>query len=760
MNHLVATQESSLLLTLEEISQLVSHSHDPHETLTNIVRLIQERFHTDVCSVYLLEPGRTELVLAATVGLRAESVGRVRMHLDEGLTGLVAERLGPVMVEDAFTHPRFKYFPEAGEDPYHSFLGVPLVEGGVLQGVLVVQTAERRAFSSNETRMLVTVGSQLAPLVSEARLLEQILAAAHAPATPPPPATEAPAAWQAAPLSPGVGLGQLHVADGLDEWAAHEGARTADPTAETQRLTEALAAAQNEITRLSQQIAGLVGEDHAAILQAQLMILQDRTIEHDLTGAIAAGSTAEAALLQTLRGYVAAFQKLSSPFFQERVYDIKDVFRRILWQLRPAMSDAGPTTADRLVLVSHDASVMDLFLVDLERLAGVIIAKGGPQSHAAILARSLGVPMVGHAAECVGHLRAGSRALVNGATGMIYLNPSSETITAQQPARPPVLPVEVPPPLAAAAGLPQIEANINLLSEVAPALAQQAAGVGLYRSEFLFLARRTLPTEEEQVDFYRKLLQRVQGRSVSIRTFDLRPDKLAHYAHLTASAAHPFDWRLVLDSPPVQKLFKEQVRAILRAARAGSARILVPYLTRSEQLDFVVETLGQARDELQREGLEFTANVPLGVMIEVPAATALVDAWAERVDYFAIGTNDLIAFALGIDRDDPVGASRHDPLHPGVLRMIRDVITTGHAHARRVTVCGEMAADPEGVVALAALRVDSVSVPVNQLAGVRRALAGIPPASLAELGADLPRMRTATQARDLVQQLPRGTDEM
>src|SRR5215467_193072 len=164
MSHTQPAQEGSLLLTLEEISQLVSHSHQPGETLANIVRLIQGRFHTAVCSVYLLEPERGELVLGATVGLKPESVGRVRMRLDEGLTGLVAERMTPVMVPDAFQHPRFKYFPEAGEDPYHSFLGVPLVESGDLQGVLVVQTVEPRNFSPSEIRTLVTVAAQLASM--------------------------------------------------------------------------------------------------------------------------------------------------------------------------------------------------------------------------------------------------------------------------------------------------------------------------------------------------------------------------------------------------------------------------------------------------------------------------------------------------------------------------------------------------------------------------------------------------------------------
>src|SRR5713101_4073166 len=229
MSQLVPSHESSLLLTLEEISQLVSHSHHPTETLANIVRLIQGRFSTDVCSVYVLEPEHGELVLGATVGLKPESVGQVRMRLDEGLTGLVAEKMAPVMVLDAFAHPRFKYFPEAGEDPYHSFLGVPLVEGGTLQGVLVVQTLEARTFSANETRMLVTVAAQLAPLVSEARLIEQVMAVAHQ-------TEETTARREAAeplmlhgkPLSPGIGFGQAYLVDGFRERQPKDERRNAD----------------------------------------------------------------------------------------------------------------------------------------------------------------------------------------------------------------------------------------------------------------------------------------------------------------------------------------------------------------------------------------------------------------------------------------------------------------------------------------------------------------------------------------------------
>jgi phosphotransferase system enzyme I (PtsP) len=741
-----------LLLTLEEISQLVSHSHDPAETLSNIVRLIQRRFHTDVCSVYLLEAERGELVLGATVGLRPEGVGRVHMRMDEGLTGLVAEQVAPVMVGDATRHPRFKYFSEAGEDPYHSFLGVPLVEGGALQGVLVVQTAEPRTFSPSETRMLVTAAAQLAPLVSGARLLERITAAAR-PDDAAPPEMEAagPARLRGSGLSPGVGVGEAYLVDGFEAWQQAARLTAADPAAEARRLEAARAAAGAEITRLSQHICELVGQDHGAILQAQLMLLQDRAIEQDVSRCLAAGATAEGALLQVLERCVAAFRGLSTPFWQERVSDVKDVFRRVLWHLRPHPAPGGPA-GGRLVLVAEEASVLDLFSVDLDSLAGVVVERGGPQGHAAILARSLGVPMVAQVPELARRIAPGRTLLVDGNEGFVVLDPAPEAVAASGPAAEPL-----PAPLAPAPAedesrpeRPRVEVNINLLCEVPQAVNQRAAGVGLYRSEFLFLARRTLPTEDEQVQTYTRLLDRLRGRPVSIRTFDLRPDKVVHGVRLGSSVAGTLDWRRVLEEKPVQKLFKDQVRAILRAAAAGPARILVPLVTRTEQLDFVRRTVEEARAELHWEGLEHGARVPLGVMIEVAAAARLAEAWAEEVDYFAVGTNDLVASALGLDRDDPPAPGHGDPLHPGVLRLIHDVVEAAHAAGRRVTVCGEMAADPDGAVALAALEVDALSVSVHRLAATRHTLAGPSAEALASLAPQLLRLRSADEVRDLL----------
>jgi phosphoenolpyruvate-protein kinase (PTS system EI component) len=535
-----------------------------------------------------------------------------------------------------------------------------------------------------------------------------------------------------------------------------------DPSAEQRRLDHATEAAREEITRLSRRISLLVGEDHGAILQAQLMILQDSTVEGDLAACLRAGDSAESALRRTLDKYVATFQKIANPFFQERIYDIKDVFRRVLWHLRPQAS-VERFGQERLVMVAHEASVLDLFSVDLDHLVGVVVEHGGPQSHAVIIARSLGIPMVGQVPGLIDQIRAGQLLRIDGTAGQVEVDPVLEHISNGESLTELVAePNGIRPGYSVTSdlpGMPRVEANVNLLSEAALVRASGAAGVGLYRSEMLFLARRTLPTEEEQVEIYRKLIDALGGRPATIRTFDLRPDKLAHGAAVASSLAQTLDWRLVLESPILQRLFKEQVRAILRAAAEGPVRLLIPLVTRSRLLEFAITTLAEAREELLREELPFGRDVPFGIMIEVAAVAPLVEAWSERVDFFALGTNDLIASAMGVDRDDPVGTLNDDILHPGVIRMIGGIITGAHAKGRPVSVCGEMASDPDGAVVLAALGADSLSLAVDRVGTIRQALSELAPECLPSLGADLRAAPTVDQVKNLLAGASRWSGE-
>jgi phosphotransferase system enzyme I (PtsP) len=716
------TPETSLLLTLEEISQLIAHSHNSQQTLSNIVRLLQRRFGTEVCSVYLLEPRSRELVLAHTVGLQPDAIGRIRMRLDEGLTGWTAEQARPVVVQDAFKHPRFKYFPEAGEDPYHSFLGVPLLDAGQVTGVLVLQTVQARDYTADEVRMLITAASQLSPLVGEAWLLQQVEGTT---AVGPSAVAAASRVLHGTSLSAGWGGGAAYWAREFD-W--HLLARTAsDAEQEKTRLLEAVDLARAETDRLSHRIATLVGDDQGAIMQAQLLILQDSKIQADLEQFLAAGSSAEAAVLHTMEKYTRLFEQISNEYFRERLYDIKDVFRRVLWHLRPG-SDQLQLDAERLVLVGDEALVSDLFSVDLERVAAVVVERGGKNSHAAILARTLKIPMVAQVADLRASVRSGSRLLVDGDRALVYLEPTESLVQELQmrsavraTSRPEVRAAVASEPTTSTRRSPLVLANVNLLPEVRIAMEQGAAGVGLYRTEFLILSRRTMISEEQQVRTYQQMLNALDGRPANIRTFDLRAEK-----SLPRSADQPdpgsLDWRLVLRSTAVQRVFKQQVRAILRAGVAGPVRILVPLVISTEQLQWVKSAIDEARQELQAEGLPFADPVPLGIMIEVPLAAAMVEHWADQVDYLCVGTNDLMASSMGVSRDDPVSEIVCDLLHPGLLRTVERVIAAGHAAGKSVTICGELAADEHGARLLAQMGADALSVAVEQIERVRAVL--------------------------------------
>lgn len=706
--------DHDLLLTLEDVSQLVSHSHNRQETFQNICELIQRRFHTAVCSIYIANAQREELVLAATVGLNPEGIGRVRMSYSEGLTGLVAQTMAPVVETDAPRHPRFKYFKETGEDPFRTFVGVPLVEAGSLRGVLVVQTVERRDFGLSEVRLLKTVAAQLSSLVQDAWWLEQVGCAAHDTA----PKREA-TSWAGKALSPGAGVGRAYVIDGFDEYRRNAQRNTDNPARELIRLDNAMAGARSELVEQERAIGELLGEDHGAILQAQRMILQDNGVVGDLRDRVRSGLTAEAAVLDTLDQYVAAFQKVSMPLMQERIFDIKDVFNRTLWRLQGGRT--GPADSKTpLVLVLREASVLELFAVDRRRLAGVVVEHGGPQCHAAILARSLGLPMVGQVSDFGSLATPGRWLKVDGSTGKVEatspLSADSETVFPED------APSGRPAPATGASHAgPAVEATVNLFFEAAQAWEEGARAIGLYRSEFLFLARRTVPTEDEQEHIYRKLILAMRGGPVCIRTFDLRPDKAGPLA-LPGQSARGFDWRLVLDSPPMRRLFREQVRAIVRAAEAGPARLLIPLVSATELLDFAAETLAEARDSLAREGFDSSTSVELGIMVENAGALPLLPQWLPRVDFVSLGTNDLFASALGVNRDDPVTGVGIDFLHPGLLRIIHGVIREAKAAGKPVSVCGEMAADSLGAVALAALGADRLSVPVRSLRQVGKVL--------------------------------------
>lgn len=709
-----------LLLTLRDVSDLVSHSHDLNETLSNIVHLIQRRFQTDVCSVYTMETQANELVLRATVGLLPESVGKIRMRLDEGLVGLVAQQRSHVSVEDAPKHPRYRYFPESGEEQYRSFLGVPLVQSGAVEGVLVVQHREPRRYTANEIRLLVGVAAQLAILVTNARLTREMAAVIRREQESPTDrkrrsvVTE----FHGTAASPGSALGTAVRFEEFDFSNPEHVRRPPGPVDEERTLLQvALDKAREDLDHAAEYLAELLGEQFGALMQAQRLMLEDSTVQQDLVRMVERGMTVERAVVTACEQYLRAFQKLKNPFFYERIYDIKDVFRRVL--IHAKAETMSTEAADAVVVVAHEVSLLELFASDLRRVKGIAVEKGGVHSHVAILARSLGIPMLTHVHGVLGSVEAGDTVFIDAASGLLIVNPdpsrreSLERLIADQAAEVDDYDASIPSPI-------RIEATVNLLPELGLTMSRGADGVGLYRSELLELACRSFPTEEEQLETYRKMVKILQGKPLTIRTLDLRPAKLFGIASDPMFESETWDWRLVASLPHVQSLLRSQLRAAVRASQDGPIRILFPMIVSDRQFRCALALVDQARRSLEQEGITVEPPPPVGIMVEVPAAAMLIKRWVRLVDFISIGSNDLLHSLMGIQREDNQLDGLRTPLDPMYLATVTQIIRHAHRAGRTVGVCGEAIDNPSALLALYAIGVDAVSLPPNDIPRTRR----------------------------------------
>lgn len=746
-----ATTQSMLLLTLREVSDLVSNSHDLSETLANICNLIQRRFQTDVCSVYTMEEQANELVLRATVGLRPESVGAIRMKLDEGLVGLVAQERSHVSVEDAPTHPRFRYFPESGEERYRSFLGVPLIQGGTVEGVLVVQHMEPRRYSANEIRLLVGVAAQLAILVTNARLIRDLAASVRRDSEPDSDKrrrrviTE----FHGTNSSPGSGMGtaiRFEEFDFNDPDLVKREPGLIDE--ERGRLQVALDRAKEDLDHAAEYLAELLGEQFGALMQAQRLMLEDTAVQADLSRMVERGMTVERAIVTACEQYLRAFQRLKNPFFYERIYDIKDVFRRVLSH---AKEESMPTElADSVVVVAHEVSLLELFACDLRRVKGIAVEKGGVHSHVAILARSLGIPMLTHVHGLLASVESGDEVFIDGASGTLSVNPDEPRrqaliqIISDQSSQVDDADLHAESPI-------RLEATVNLLPELGLTISRGADGVGLYRSELLELACRSFPTEEEQLETYRKMLSILGGKPLTIRTLDLRPAKLFGITSDPMFERETWDWRLVADMPHVQSLLRSQLRAALRAAQDGPVRILFPMIVSDRQLRCALQLVEQAKRSLEQEGVAIEAKTPIGLMVEVPAAAMAVKRWIELVDFVSIGSNDLLHSLLGIQREDNRMEGLRTPLDPTYLMIVSRIVRHAHRAGRTVTVCGEAIDHPTALLALHALGVDSVSLPPNDIPRARRLFHSVKPNhSLRKVAHQLVKCQTSDEVESVL----------
>ncbi|HKL27400.1 MAG TPA: phosphoenolpyruvate--protein phosphotransferase [Desulfuromonadales bacterium] len=760
--------------TLEDISALILQSHDLDETLRNVVNLVARRMRTDVCSIYLLDDGDSEtLRLRATRGLSRRAVNKVTMRIGEGLTGMAAQNRHPVAIEEPQDHPSYRYFKETGEERFHSFLGIPLFDREHPLGVIVLQTREVRQFSKEEISALATIAFQISSIVVNARLLDSIhqkekealqvtaeLAAARK--------SLADREEEGLPdiqhsldgsvACPGVAAGPAAILEerlGFTD-ILHE--EDVDVDFELQGLEGALEQTRIQTLFLEKQVAKRLTEHDASIFHSHLMILEDRSLIEKIKAEIRRGHCAAYALEKVVADYIEAFKQMEDPYLRERATDMEDIGRRLLGNLVGDMADRSLHLKHPGILVARQLLPSDMASFDPGQILGIITEVSGQNSHAVIMAKAMGIPALVGVRGALKHIAPEDELILDANSGKVYIRPDEtirkeyQRLLHEQTRQISLLDEYRHLDARTADGVNvTLRANIGLLSDISTAQRYGAKGVGLYRTEFPYMARREFPGRAEQYDLYRRVAEGFPDEPVTIRTLDIGGDKTLPYFHPPREDNPFMGWRSVRVSLDNREIFRTQIEAILMAGQHGRIRLLFPMISAMEEIRACKEVIIEAKQSLTDEGIDFAEDLPLGVMIEVPAAVHLVPRLAREVDFFALGTNDLVQYLLAADRNNPLVSRHYDPLHPAALDAIGDVCRAARAADRDLCLCGEMATDPLTLLPLLGMGLREFSMPAPFIPRIKAFLRGVNMKNAARCLEDVAQMDTSSQIRDHLQ---------
>jgi phosphotransferase system enzyme I (PtsI) len=558
--------------------------------------------------------------------------------------------------------------------------------------------------------------------------------------------------FQGVGVSPGLARGAIHVMrDDGDEVARHR-ILAGDIPNEIGRFETALILTRAQILEMQERIAESIGAKDAGIFDAHLLVVEDRTLIDEVLRKLEADlCNVEFVFQEVATHYADTLSKIDDPYLRERALDIQDVTRRVIRNLQGKAPKSFLALTEPHILVAHNITPSDTATMNREFVLGLATDLGSRTSHTAIMARSLGLPAVVGLHDATEKLRDGQQVLLDGYSGLLILDPTAATLLHYGELE--HRKVQVAEQLT---GLREtksttrdgrhivLSANIELPDEVEAAPRNGAEGIGLYRTEFLYLNRTTLPSEEEQYATYRKVAEQVMPHPLIIRTFDLGGDKVAG-AMGSDDELNPFlgerAIRFCLENP---EMFKAQLRAIIRASAVGNVKIMFPMISGLEELRRALACLEECKAELEREGQAFNHETEVGAMIEIPSAAISADRLAREVDFFSIGTNDLIQYAIAVDRVNERIAHLYAPTHPSVLRLLKMVADAAHAHDIWVGVCGEMAGDLALVPLLLGLGMDELSVGASLVPRVKRAVQSLAHGECQQLVTELLELDTSS----------------
>jgi phosphotransferase system enzyme I (PtsP) len=709
-------------LLMNRLRSVMAAESDTEARLMKVVRLIAGTMVADVCSVYRrTEDNRMELI--ATEGLREDAIHRTFLAIDEGLVGQIAQTAQPLSIQDAPRHPHFSYRPETGEDPYHAFLGVPILKGGRVIGVLTVQNRTERLYQDDEIDSLQTIAMVLAEIVpSDETGPEQTDAAREG----------RPVNLQGRSLCGGLGMGRVRLHDPVIPAARFF---AEDPELEEDRLESALEELHLSIDRLlAAEIGGLWGEPRE-VIEAYKLLASDPTWAEKLREGVRGGLSAEASIDRLRREHRARFEKVKDPYLRERLHDLEDLDNRLLRMLaggEDPKSNGKPEKGEPEVLIARRLGPAELLDYGNSGYAAIILEEVATSSHAAIVARGLGIPTVGGIDGLLTHVSRGDQIIVDGEDGRVHLRPDEPLIEAYGnrqailSERQAVFAALRDEPSESKDGVPvKLMLNAGLGLDTQHLNNTGADGIGLFRTEFQFLMSEKLPSVNDQIDLYRQILDAADGRPVHFRTLDLGGDKLLPNLNDAREENPALGWRSIrfaLDRPG---LFRRQLRALLRAADTGPLSVMFPMVTSAHEFREAKELLLDEITWGQRRGFEPPSEIKIGAMLETPAFAYALEDVASEVDFVSIGTNDMLQFFHAADRMTPLVSERYPFVSRPVMRFLKQVHDTCARFDIPVSICGEGAGRPLEALCLIGIGYRSLSMPGSGIGPVKRMLRSV-----------------------------------
>ncbi|MFN3508371.1 MAG: phosphoenolpyruvate--protein phosphotransferase [Allorhizobium sp.] len=707
---------------LKRLRELMAEPLEPQERLDRIVRQIANNMVAEVCSVYVLRSDGV-LELYATEGLNKDAVHLAQLKMGQGLVGTIAASAQSLNLSDAQAHPAFRYLPETGEEIYHSFLGVPILRAGRSLGVLVVQNKAQRNYREDELEALETTAMVLAEMIATGELKKITRPGLELDLT-------RPVSIEGDSYSEGIGLGYvvLHeprivVTNLLNE----------DSDKEIRRLADALGSLRISIDdMLSRREISMEGE-HRDVLETYRMFAHDQGWVRRMEEAIHNGLTAEAAVEKVQSDTKARMMRLTDPYLRERMHDFDDLANRLLRQLTGfSPQSAAEGFPNDAIVFARAMGAAELLDYPRANLRGLVLEEGAVTSHVVIVARAMGIAVVGQAAGAVALAENGDPVIIDGDDGKVHVRPVAEMQKAyeekvklrarRQEQFRALRDVE---PVTRDGHRIKLQMNAGLLVDL-PQLADSGAdGIGLFRTELQFMISSTMPKGEEQESFYRSVLKQAGGRPVTFRTLDIGGDKVVPYFRAQEEENPALGWRAIRLSLDRPGLLRTQLRALLKAASGAELKMMLPMVTEVSEIRAVRELMQKEIQHLSKFGHQLPKKLQFGAMLEVPALLWQLDELMDAVDFVSVGSNDLFQFAMAVDRGNARVSDRFDVLGRPFLRILRDIVRASERNNTPVTLCGEMASKPLSAMALLGIGFRSISMSPTAIGPVKAMLLGL-----------------------------------